>query len=378
MEPLCRKVTETMRWARSLVIAACSMSMTPASAGDGDALQIVQFDFDGGGGTLFVTPDKRVLLVDSGWPAGQGPTPLSAEAARLAPGGSHAQRIVSELRKRGLKRIDYLVTTHYHLDHVGGLAELARLVPIGTFIDHGENREPIAPGLAFDQRARAAPHLYDQYRETIAGRARRIVRAGDRIRLGGLRIDITNADGEVLKRPMRGGGRPGLGCPAPLKKRKGGEENARSIGLVARYGKARIVLLGDTTSDVESRLVCPINRIGTVDLMFATHHGSAQSNDAVVYANLRPRVVVIGNGAVKGGDPAAFEAISAAVHMDGLWQMHETVKNGGRNGKAGQIANIAAGSDQSHSLEIAVQKDVTITVANPRNGNRKTYPDIPH
>lgn len=375
----------------SRLLTAVALALAPvAVARAADPLQIVQFDFEGAGGTLFITPDKRALLVDTGWPPGVGGPAVPSGAPPATGFPSNAQRIASELKKRGIARIDYLLTTHYHDDHVGGLAELVRLVPVETFVDHGENREPLPANVTDAQRARAPATLYAQYLAAIAGKKRKIAKAGDRLRLGGMTLDITNADGEVLRRPLHGGGGGGVGCPRANMDRMGreedhrsigvvapygrGEENVRSIGFVARYGRARVILLGDTVRKVETRLVCPLNLIGPVDLMLATQHGSSGSNDPVVYATLRPRVVVIGNGRTKGGDPSTYDAITAAPGLQGLWQVHEAVKDGAKNGPAEHIANPASAPDANHPLLIAVQKNGTLTVTNPRNGVSQVYP----
>src|SRR3984885_7937192 len=96
------------------------------------ALQIYFIDVEGGQSTLVVTPDRRSLLIDAGW-AGDG--------SGFKPGDPHqardANRIVAAARDAGLRKIDYLLITHFHADHDGGVAELSRLIPIQTFIDHG-------------------------------------------------------------------------------------------------------------------------------------------------------------------------------------------------------------------------------------------------
>jgi glyoxylase-like metal-dependent hydrolase (beta-lactamase superfamily II) len=78
-------------------------------------LDIYWVDVEGGAATLIVTPAGESILIDSG-----------------NPGGRDADRIYKAAQAAGLKRIDYLVTTHFHIDHYGGAAELSRKIPIGT------------------------------------------------------------------------------------------------------------------------------------------------------------------------------------------------------------------------------------------------------
>src|ERR1700719_3922552 len=89
-------------------------------------LQIYFVDVEGGQATLFVTPEGQSLLIDTGWPGNDG---------------RDADRIVAAANLAGISKIDYVLITHVHEDHVGGAPQLAARIPIGTFIDHGGNRE---------------------------------------------------------------------------------------------------------------------------------------------------------------------------------------------------------------------------------------------
>src|SRR5258707_1598848 len=107
-------------------VIALPLAALPAMAKD-DALQMVAVDVEGGGGTLFVTPEGKSLLIDTGNP----------EQSRITGDNPSSARIAAAAHALGVKKIDYLITTHYHGDPIGGAeCRLARM-PIDTYIDHG-------------------------------------------------------------------------------------------------------------------------------------------------------------------------------------------------------------------------------------------------
>src|SRR6266540_7450130 len=91
-------------------------------------LDIYLVDVEGGNSTLFVSPSGESLLIDTG---NGGPA-----AAR------DASRIMAAIQDAGLRQIDHLITTHWHGDHFGGMAELASQITIREYIDHGPNVQP--------------------------------------------------------------------------------------------------------------------------------------------------------------------------------------------------------------------------------------------
>src|SRR5260370_38763610 len=117
------------RYALTLVLfcallASPTLALPPASSTK--SLQIYFVDFEGGQATLFVTPEGQSLLIDTGWPGNNN---------------RDADRIVAAAKLAGITKIDYVLITHFHDDHVGGVPQLVARIPVGTFIDHGENRE---------------------------------------------------------------------------------------------------------------------------------------------------------------------------------------------------------------------------------------------
>src|SRR5580693_9213395 len=83
-------------------------------------LRIYAIDVEGGKSTLYVSPSGESMLVDTGY-AGNN--------------NRDADRILAAAATAGVKRIDYLVITHYHGDHAGGVPQLAAKIPIGKMFD---------------------------------------------------------------------------------------------------------------------------------------------------------------------------------------------------------------------------------------------------
>src|SRR5690349_19142429 len=103
------------------VVALAGASLLSAASPN---LDIYWIDAEGGASTLIVAPSGQSLLVDT--------------ANRVAD-DRDAKRIFSVAQQAGLKKIDMLITTHYHGDHLGALEALKKLIPIGQYIDHGES-----------------------------------------------------------------------------------------------------------------------------------------------------------------------------------------------------------------------------------------------
>src|SRR6476646_4905881 len=240
-----------------LATALLTSALTvPALAADG-TLKIVSVDVEGGGGTLFVTPEGKSLLIDTGWPGGYGLLP-SPDGAK-----NSADRIVAAAKKLGVSRIDYMITTHYHMDHVGGVVELVKQMPVDTFIDHGPNVEHLPPGVKDDpQLPGGAPDiLYPKYLEVIKNHKHIVAKPGQVIHIGSMTDTIVSSDGVTLAKPLPGAGQPIAACnTAESKSEKpvGGEENRRSVASVLRFGKVSIALFGDLSWDKERELSCPV------------------------------------------------------------------------------------------------------------------------
>ena len=363
-------------WKTVLCAATLCMAHTGGASANTDAdgqLRIIAIDVEGGTATLVITPQGHSMLVDAGWPAGSGGG--QDENGKPLMQLSSAQRIVAVAKAAGLEKIDYVVVTHYHVDHVGGVAELVRLFPTGTFIDHGPNRESPRPDATPRQMEIATEKLYPEYLAAIADKPHRVMQAGETFTIDDLSITAITSDGNVIANPLPTGGEPGRGCAqATVTDDYVEEENPRSLGMLMTWGEARILALADLTWNMENKVVCPMDPIGPVDLMFSNNHGSGLSNSPPLINSAEPIVMVMANGARKGADPATFDTIMASPRIEGLWQLHYATRlPDDKNAPADQIVNPAGVPDMMYPLMIAADMDGTITLTNPRNGFSRSY-----
>jgi len=312
-------------------------------------LKIFWIDVEGGAATLIVAPSGQSLLVDAGFPGDRDP-----------------KRIQETARAAGLTKIDILVTTHYHGDHVGGTPTLAQLIPIGKFYDHGESIEASTPQGA---------QLFEAYKAASRGK-RVVLKPGDKIPLGGVDITVVSSDGKVIGRPINGGGSNDF-CKDAQQKDPDKTENSRSVGFLLTYGKFQFLDLGDLTWDKEMMLACPTNKLGTVTLFQASHHGfsNGQSGSPAMVWALNPQVVVVNDGARKGFNADAYEIMTKISGVEGIWQVHRAVQSdAAHNTSESMIANLEEGAaDQGLGIEVSVARNGKFTVTNARNNFRKTY-----
>jgi competence protein ComEC len=318
-------------------------------------LQIYWIDAEGGAATLIVAPGGASLLVDT---------------ANHTPDDRDAKRIFAAAQKAGLQKIDMLLTTHFHADHIGAMAALAKMIPIGLYMDHGESVEMARPQVAANYKA---------YVEQSEGK-RRILKAGDQIPLKGVDIQVIMSAGQAITKALpRAGspaGSPNAACadfqahgvePDP--------DNDQSVGIVLQFGKFRFIDMGDLTWNYEQKLVCPNNLIGKIDLYQTTHHGLERSNSPQFVWAIAPKVVVMNNGPRKGGPASVFEVLRKSPGLEDIWQGHlalGTPKEVNTDEK--MIANLGATAEcQGNLLEVSVDPNGKYTVTNARNGFSKTY-----
>jgi competence protein ComEC len=370
-------------WRNMLLTALAGLAALLAQSGpDGAAAQtrttldIYVIDVEGGNATLLVPPSGESLLIDTG--------NVAPEAAIR-----DAERILAATQDARLTQIDHLIITHWHGDHFGGVAELAKRIPIKHFIDHGANVQP-APA-ADDFIAKVYPELYAKARHTV-------VKPGDKIAVAGLDVRVVTAAGETIKTALPGAGAPNPYC-ASFKPGENNAEDPMSVGVHIKFGKFRTVHLGDLTKNKEFELMCPNNRIGSIDLLLGLHHGLNSSNSEVMVHATHPRVAIINNGTRKGGQPDVMMVLHTSPGLEDLWQMHFSQLSGQEYTvpsifianmsddplTAMPVAPISApppGPDAppppahngpAYWIKVSAQTDGTFTVTNTRNGFSKTY-----
>ena len=306
---------------------------------------------EGGAATLIVTPDKETVLMDAGWPGFDNRDPL---------------RILRVLEQEvGKMELDYFISSHFHLDQVGGVGALAAMIPIHRFVDHGDSVE-----IGWNDRADA---LWVSYVEAAADR-RMQVRPGDRLPLKNTDFLFVAARSRFLQGPLVEQG-PNPSCRDAQSRRVDRSENGKSVGFLIRVGKFEFLDLGDLSWNYEIETACPANLFGEIDLYQVTHHGMHTSGAPAHIEGIRPLVAVMNNGPRKGGSPATYEALASSATLLDLWQVHRAVESGPEhNPSAEYIANLGETEGcEAHWIRATVEPDGRFTVTNSRLGFSKDY-----
>jgi len=305
-------------------------------------------DVEGGQSTLLVSPAGGSLLVDTGWPGNDE---------------RDVNRIVAAMHDAGISRIDKVLITHFHVDHVGGVPNLVKHVEVGEFLDHGENRED----------SDITRHDYAAYLTAIKGKPRRIVHPGDTIDIPGLSIIVLAADGEHIASVPGVKPEPNPYCASEPKWELDTSENPRSAGILVRYGKFSFLDLGDLTKAKEIPLVCPNNLIGHVDLFLVNHHGMNLSNSRAFVDAIHPRVAIMDNGAHKAGSPEAWQTVHESPGLEDLYMLHTAEdSDAAHNSAEPLIANLKGGSDGAW-FKVEASTDGSFSVLNSRTTKTKEY-----
>ncbi len=309
-------------------------------------LRIYAIDVEGGKATLYVSPSGESMLIDTGY-AGHN--------------NRDADRIVAATKSAGLKQIDYLVITHYHGDHAGGVPQLASKIPIKAFYDHGDN---------FDEKTQS---VFEPYAVIRNKRPHTILNPGDRIPIKGLQVDVVASSSQAITKPLPKAGQSNPLCASYRALAPDPGENSRSVGLILTFGNFRIADLGDLYWNQEYELACPTNKLGNVDLYMTTHHGTKTSGHPQIVHALHPKVAIMNNGANKGGSVEAWTTIQSSPGLVDMWQLHFSNEGGSKHNAPDMFIANPTEPCSGKWIEVIATPSGKFTVKNSRNGFKKSY-----
>jgi competence protein ComEC len=178
----------------------------------------------------------------------------------------------------------------------------------------------------------------------------------------------------VIDHPLPGAGQENASCKNAEQFPADQTENRRSLGTLIMFGKLRILDLGDLTRDKEMELVCPVNKLGAIDIYIVSHHGWYQSNSPAFLSAIAPRVAIMDNGAKKGGTPSAWDNIEKSPRLKDLWQLHFSEEGAAAHNVASEFIANPEGPDAANYLELTAWPDGSFEVLNSRTKHAKRYP----
>jgi len=311
-------------------------------------LDLYWIDVEGGAATLIVTPDGESVLIDAG-------QDLERDISRV----HHVATKVA-----GLQSIDHLVATHWHADHYGGIMTLNERIRVRNFYDRGEIPSQLPEDPNF-------PVLMPRYQKMTAGKAIGL-KPGSSLPLRRLsdKTPLTllclASSGKTIAGAKDGSLNPI--CSKGKEPARDDTDNAKSVVLKLQYGAFTFFDGGDLTQQMEERLVCPINRAGTVTLLQIDHHGLDLSNNSVWLRTLRPQVVVVNNGPDKGAEAETMKSLKNLPGVEAIWQVHRNLRAGKLGNTSPEFIANSESTCKAEFIKASVRPDGTFTV---QIGSRK-------
>ena len=330
-----------------LCCAAAAAAVFARPVPQSNALALYFIDVEGGQATLVVAPSGEALLVDTGYGAN----------------GRDAGRIMDAMRDAGVSRIDHLVITHFHVDHIGGAVDLANRVRIGAIYDHGEI------GVPDDDDMR---DTFEGYRAMRARVSHSEPRVGARLRFGDGTLTWVSSDTRTLPGRLHSGTGANPSCSLDVPEAEDPFENPRSTGFLLEFGGFRFLDVGDLTGEPLAALVCPVNLIGPVDLYLLPHHGEEDGTFPATLDGFKPRTIVINNGSRKGARQDTLDLLHTRAAQTDVWQLHRAVAPDVKNYPDPMIANLDTST--AHWIKAVAARDGSFFVTNGRTRETRSYP----
>ena len=305
-------------------------------------LDIYFIDVLGGAATLIVTPEGESVLIDSGWAGNQDRDPIRIE------------KVLKERAK--LDHLDHLVTTHWHMDHFGGVEGVDRRLRVDHYWDRGlpDLQAPDGDRANYPDGPFPGDVLGDKYRKASEGK-RKALKAGDSLPLKGVEAVVLASGARVIEGAPSGAPNP-LCESAPPDQAVDKSDNARSLVFRFRFGSFDFLDCGDLTWNVEKQLVCPTDKIGPIDLYQVTHHGMDISNHPTLIRTIAPTVAIMNNGPRKGGAPATVQRLRSIPSIQAAYQLHKNAATTAEeNTDPALIAN--AGPAGGEFIRVSVEPD---------------------
>lgn len=180
------------------------------------------------------------------------------------------------------------------------------------------------------------------------------------------------ANGTTIAKALPTGGNLNTYCASTPAKSAADAEDARSVGMYWHFGRFRMLDLSDLPWAIEQQLMCPMNRLGKIDLFLVSHHGSDQSNSPALVQDITPRVAILDNGAGRGGSRSTYNLLKTVDGLEDIWQLHYS-EDGGKehNTVDTKIANVE--DRDGYYLKIMASEDGSFEVYNARNKFSQQY-----